>query len=51
MISSNIQTEIAGHFRFYLAEDGEYCPTFVLKAPADRDEELRLAMRQYLGVA
>ncbi|MVA38069.1 ferric iron reductase [Agrobacterium vitis] len=40
-----------GCCRFYLVKGGEYCPTCVLKAPAERDEELRLAMRQHLGVA
>ncbi|MCF1436245.1 ferric iron reductase [Agrobacterium vitis] len=40
-----------GCCRFYLVKGGEYCPTCVLKAPTERDEELRLAMRQHLGVA
>ncbi|WP_429932805.1 (2Fe-2S)-binding protein [Agrobacterium vitis] len=40
-----------GCCRFYLVKDGKYCPTCVLKTPAERDEELRLAMRQHLGVA
>lgn len=40
-----------GCCRYYLIEPGHYCPTCVLKKPDERDAELRLAMRQHLGVA
>ncbi len=40
-----------GCCRFYCVEGGAYCTTCVLKAPADRDEELRQAVRDRLGIA
>lgn len=40
-----------GCCRYYQIEPGHVCPTCVLKTPEERDEELRLAMRQHLGVA
>ena len=40
-----------GCCRYYQIEPGHMCPTCVLKTPEERDEELRLAMRQHLGVA
>lgn len=40
-----------GCCRFYHVDGGEYCPTCALKDSAERDEELRLAMRQHLGLA
>lgn len=40
-----------GCCRYYHIEPGHLCPTCVLKKAEERDEELRLAMRQHLGVA
>ncbi|WP_313056611.1 (2Fe-2S)-binding protein [Agrobacterium cavarae] len=40
-----------GCCRFYQVEGGAYCSTCVLKTPADRDDELRRALRDQLGVS
>lgn len=40
-----------GCCRFYQVEGGAYCSTCVLKTPADRDDELRRALRDQLGIS